>query len=131
MLHGVVCVGICSKEENVVWDEASKLISDGLEQKLICVLQDLLSSSHPDQMVYLIKCWCLLSRPCYHCNTVCFMTEWLHQLIQMVDVALLFTPYWISIHMLCVWPHRIAGWIGLISSQLYCILWFLGMHTAF
>jgi len=69
---GVVYVGICSKEENVARDEAAKLISDGLEHKLVSVLQDLLSSSHPEQMVYLIKSWCLLSCACYDCNAVCF-----------------------------------------------------------
>ncbi|KAJ6346155.1 hypothetical protein OIU78_008727 [Salix suchowensis] len=58
ILMHALCVGICSKEENVAWDEASKLISDGLEQKLISVLQDLLSSSHPDQMdVDLFTLW--------------------------------------------------------------------------
>ena len=31
--------------------EVTKLISNGLECKLINVLQDLLSSSHPDQIV--------------------------------------------------------------------------------
>ncbi|XP_011046730.1 PREDICTED: uncharacterized protein LOC105141252 isoform X1 [Populus euphratica] len=57
LMHALY-VGICSKEENVVWDEAAKLISDGLEHKLISVLQDLLSSSHPEQMdVDLFTLW--------------------------------------------------------------------------
>ncbi|XP_021609697.1 uncharacterized protein LOC110613074 isoform X3 [Manihot esculenta] len=43
-------VGISSKGENFVRDEAVKLISDGLEQRLVSSLQDLLSSSHPKEM---------------------------------------------------------------------------------
>ncbi|XP_058002713.1 uncharacterized protein LOC110643732 isoform X2 [Hevea brasiliensis] len=51
-------VGISSKGENVVRDEVTKLISDGLEHKLISVLRDLLSSSHPKEMdVDLFTLW--------------------------------------------------------------------------
>ena len=48
-------VGIRSAEENTVRDEALKLIADGLERKSITVLQGLLFSSHPEQMVYEIE----------------------------------------------------------------------------
>ncbi|GMP64166.1 hypothetical protein CsSME_00025565 [Camellia sinensis var. sinensis] len=40
-----------SKEGSAVMDEAQKLISDGLEGRLLSVLENLLSSCHPDHMV--------------------------------------------------------------------------------
>ncbi|KAL5561138.1 hypothetical protein UlMin_030885 [Ulmus minor] len=47
-----------SKEAADILEEATKLISDGLDCKLINVLQHLLSSSHPDQMdVDLFTLW--------------------------------------------------------------------------
>ncbi|CAN1748754.1 Nucleoporin NUP188 [Linum perenne] len=49
LMHSL-SIGIRSKGENLVRDEALKLISDGLEHKLVSVLQDLLSVSHPTQM---------------------------------------------------------------------------------
>lgn len=50
-----VSLGNGSKKDADIWEEASKLFSDGLEGKLISVFEDLLSSSHPDQMVYLLR----------------------------------------------------------------------------
>lgn len=44
-----------SKDGNNIGEEALGLISDGLESKIISVLQDLLASSHPEQMVCLIR----------------------------------------------------------------------------
>ncbi|GAV84710.1 DUF3414 domain-containing protein [Cephalotus follicularis] len=49
LMHSL-CVKTSSKEGNGDREEAEKLISDGLESKLISVLQSLLSSSHPEQM---------------------------------------------------------------------------------
>ena len=45
-------LGIDSEEGNGIKEEALKLISDGLEKKLIYVLQDLLSSNPPEEMVH-------------------------------------------------------------------------------
>lgn len=42
------------KKDAGIWEEASKLFSDGLEGILISVFEELLSSNHPDQMVYLL-----------------------------------------------------------------------------
>ncbi|EEF34096.1 conserved hypothetical protein [Ricinus communis] len=57
LLHALY-FGISSKGENVIRDEAKKLISDGLERKLISILQDLLSSSPPEEMdVDLFTLW--------------------------------------------------------------------------
>lgn len=51
-------VGTDSKEGQIIREEALKLISDGLERKSISVLEDLLSSSHPEQMdVDLFTLW--------------------------------------------------------------------------
>ncbi|GMP64164.1 hypothetical protein CsSME_00025565 [Camellia sinensis var. sinensis] len=47
-----------SKEGSAVMDEAQKLISDGLEGRLLSVLENLLSSCHPDHMdVDLFTLW--------------------------------------------------------------------------
>lgn len=43
-------VGSGSEEGNAIRQEAQSLISDGLESKLLSVLHDLLSSSHPEHM---------------------------------------------------------------------------------
>lgn len=48
---GAVHVGTGSKEGQIIREEALKLFSNGLERKLISVLEDLLSSTHPEQMV--------------------------------------------------------------------------------
>ncbi|KAK9287536.1 hypothetical protein L1049_015957 [Liquidambar formosana] len=57
LMHALY-VGAGSKEGNVIREEALKLISDGLESKLLSVLQDLLSSSHPEHMdVDLFTLW--------------------------------------------------------------------------
>ncbi|CAN1259549.1 Nucleoporin NUP188, partial [Linum perenne] len=57
LMHSL-SIGIRSKGENLVRDEALKLISDGLEHKLVAVLQDLLSVSHPTQMdIDLVSLW--------------------------------------------------------------------------
>ncbi|CAL1353161.1 unnamed protein product [Linum trigynum] len=57
LMHALL-VGISSKGENFIRDEGLKLISDGLELKLISVLQDLLSVTHPVQMdVDLVSLW--------------------------------------------------------------------------
>lgn len=48
-----VSLGSVSGEGIAIKEEALKLISDGLEGKLISVMQDLLSSNHPEQMVCL------------------------------------------------------------------------------
>ncbi|CAN1748753.1 Nucleoporin NUP188 [Linum perenne] len=57
LMHSL-SIGIRSKGENLVRDEALKLISDGLEHKLVSVLQDLLSVSHPTQMdIDLVSLW--------------------------------------------------------------------------
>ncbi|KAI9181025.1 hypothetical protein LWI28_010510 [Acer negundo] len=45
-----VYVGKSLEEKNVVMEETLKLISDGLESKLISVLHDLLSATHPKDM---------------------------------------------------------------------------------
>ncbi|XP_059647512.1 uncharacterized protein LOC132293878 [Cornus florida] len=52
-------VGSDSKEEgSAIKEEAQKLISDGLENRLLCILEDLLSSSHPEHMdVDLFTLW--------------------------------------------------------------------------
>nr|XP_011457925.1 PREDICTED: uncharacterized protein LOC101300415 [Fragaria vesca subsp. vesca] len=51
-------LGIDSEERNSIKEEALKLISDGLEKKLIYVLQDLLSSNPPEEMdVDLFSLW--------------------------------------------------------------------------
>jgi nuclear pore complex protein Nup188 len=52
---GAVYVGTGSKEGQIMREEALKLISDGLERKLISVMEDLLSSSYPEQMVCLMS----------------------------------------------------------------------------
>ncbi|KAM7257446.1 hypothetical protein ACFE04_013187 [Oxalis oulophora] len=49
LMHSVY-VGTSSTEQNIISEEARKLIADGLESKLMSVLQDLFSSSHPEQM---------------------------------------------------------------------------------
>uniref|UniRef100_A0A2N9G5Q8 Uncharacterized protein n=1 Tax=Fagus sylvatica TaxID=28930 RepID=A0A2N9G5Q8_FAGSY len=49
LMHALY-VGTDSKEGQIIREEALKLISDGLERKSISVLEDLLSSSHPEQM---------------------------------------------------------------------------------
>ena len=49
-----VYVGSGSEEGNAIRQEAQSLISDGLESKLLSVLHDLLSSSHPEHMVCMI-----------------------------------------------------------------------------
>ncbi|XP_055961923.1 uncharacterized protein LOC126683413 isoform X2 [Mercurialis annua] len=57
LMHALY-VGISSGGENVIRDEAMKLISDGLECALISVLQDLLSSSPSENMdVDLFTLW--------------------------------------------------------------------------
>ncbi|KAG6709285.1 hypothetical protein I3842_06G125100 [Carya illinoinensis] len=51
-------VGTGSKEGQIIREEALKLFSNGLERKLISVLEDLLSSTHPEQMdVDLFTLW--------------------------------------------------------------------------
>jgi nuclear pore complex protein Nup188 len=52
---GAVYVGTGSKEGQIMREEALKLISDGLERKLISLMEDLLSSSYPEQMVCLMS----------------------------------------------------------------------------
>ncbi|KAL5788807.1 hypothetical protein ACOSP7_005756 [Xanthoceras sorbifolium] len=49
LMHALY-VGTSSKEGNIIKEEALKLISDGLESKLISVLHDLLSATHPKDM---------------------------------------------------------------------------------
>ncbi|WCJ39807.1 hypothetical protein M5689_020767 [Euphorbia peplus] len=49
LMHALY-LDISSKEENMIRDEAMKLISDGMEHKLIYALEDLLSSTHPEDM---------------------------------------------------------------------------------
>ncbi|KAJ4826105.1 hypothetical protein Tsubulata_010953 [Turnera subulata] len=57
LMHAVY-LGIGTEEEDFVRKGARKLISDGLESKLISVLHDLLSSTHPVQMdVDLFTLW--------------------------------------------------------------------------
>ncbi|GMY05517.1 nucleoporin like [Fagus crenata] len=57
LMHALY-VGTDSKEGQIIREEALKLISDGLERKSISVLEDLLSSSHPEQMdVDLFTLW--------------------------------------------------------------------------
>lgn len=51
-----VNAGTSLKEGNAVKEAAQKLISDGLESKLISVLHVLLSATHPSDMVCLISC---------------------------------------------------------------------------
>lgn len=46
-----VYVGTGEKEVRAIRDETEKLIVDGLENKLLSVLQDLLSSTYPENMV--------------------------------------------------------------------------------
>lgn len=43
-------------ESDAIKDEVSKLISDGLERKLLNVLQDLLSFKPPEHMVFWAPC---------------------------------------------------------------------------
>ena len=62
-----VYVGTDSKEGQIIREEALKLISDGLERKSISVLEDLLSSSHPEQMV------CLMSTRVFYFATCMIM----------------------------------------------------------
>ncbi|BFG42271.1 hypothetical protein CerSpe_285450 [Prunus speciosa] len=50
ILAHALSLGSVSGEGNAMKEEALKLISDGLERKLLSVLQDLLSSNHPEQM---------------------------------------------------------------------------------
>lgn len=50
-MFGTVYLGDSLKEGTLIREEALKLISDGLEGKLISVLQSLMSCSHPEQMV--------------------------------------------------------------------------------
>ncbi|PON83420.1 hypothetical protein TorRG33x02_208350 [Trema orientale] len=58
ILMHALSLGNGSRKDAGLWEVASKLISDGLEGKLISVLQELLSSSHPDQMdVDLFTLW--------------------------------------------------------------------------
>lgn len=49
-----VHVGTGSKEGQIIREEVLKMFSNGLERKLISVLEDLLSSSHPEQMVRVV-----------------------------------------------------------------------------
>ncbi|XP_038706390.1 uncharacterized protein LOC120001936 isoform X2 [Tripterygium wilfordii] len=57
LMHALF-VGSNFKEDNVVKEEAQKLITDGLESQMICVLENLLSSTHPEQMdVDLFTLW--------------------------------------------------------------------------
>ncbi|KAJ7978575.1 Nucleoporin like [Quillaja saponaria] len=49
LMHALY-VGIGSPEGYIIREEARKLFHDGLETKLISLLQDLLSSSYPEQM---------------------------------------------------------------------------------
>ncbi|KAK2983795.1 hypothetical protein RJ640_017198, partial [Escallonia rubra] len=57
-LHMVIYVSAGSKERHATRDEVQKLISDGLESRLIPVLEDLLSSSYPEHMdVDLFTLW--------------------------------------------------------------------------
>ncbi|KAJ4965226.1 hypothetical protein NE237_017075 [Protea cynaroides] len=49
LMHALY-VGSGSKEGDAVWEEVLKLFSDGLERKLLSVLQDLLSSKYPEHM---------------------------------------------------------------------------------
>ncbi|GMY05519.1 nucleoporin like [Fagus crenata] len=56
-LH-VYTLELTPKDGQIIREEALKLISDGLERKSISVLEDLLSSSHPEQMdVDLFTLW--------------------------------------------------------------------------
>ncbi|KAB1207586.1 hypothetical protein CJ030_MR7G022888 [Morella rubra] len=58
ILMQALYVGNGSEEGQIIREEALKLISDGLERKLMSVLEDLLSSSHPEQMdVDLFTLW--------------------------------------------------------------------------
>lgn len=50
ILAHALSLGSVSGEGNAMKEEALKLISDGLERNLLSVLQDLLSSNHPEQM---------------------------------------------------------------------------------
>lgn len=43
--------GTGEKEVQAMRDQTEKLVSDGLENKLLSVLQDLLSSTYPENMV--------------------------------------------------------------------------------
>ena len=54
-MFGAVYLGNSLKEGSLIREEALKLISGGLEGKLISVLQDLMSCSHPEQMVCLVE----------------------------------------------------------------------------
>ncbi|KAK3195082.1 hypothetical protein Dsin_026392 [Dipteronia sinensis] len=49
LMHALY-IGKSLEEKNVIMEEALKLISDGLESKLISVLHDLLSATHPKDM---------------------------------------------------------------------------------
>ncbi|XP_062082237.1 uncharacterized protein LOC133788686 isoform X2 [Humulus lupulus] len=58
ILMHALSLGNGSPKDADIWKEALNLISDGLEGKLLSVLQELLSSSHPDQMdVDLFTLW--------------------------------------------------------------------------
>ncbi|KAF3434642.1 hypothetical protein FNV43_RR21727 [Rhamnella rubrinervis] len=58
ILMHALSLGNGSKDDNDIGEEAVKLITDGLETKMISVLQNLLSSSHPDRMdVDLFTLW--------------------------------------------------------------------------
>lgn len=46
-----ICTVYAAREESTIRDEAVKLISDGLERQQSSVLEDLLSSCFPQQMV--------------------------------------------------------------------------------
>lgn len=63
-----VYVGTGSKEGQIIREEVLKLISDGLERKSISLLEDLLSSSHPEQMVCLMSTCVAYSKTCKLCN---------------------------------------------------------------
>ncbi|GLT30700.1 hypothetical protein SLA2020_054910 [Shorea laevis] len=57
LLHAL-CAGAGLKDGNFVREEALKLIADGLEGKLVSVLEALLSATHPEQMdVDLFTLW--------------------------------------------------------------------------
>jgi hypothetical protein len=70
---GAVYVGTGSKEGQIMREETLKLISDGLERKLISVMEDLLSSSHPEQMVCLMSTCFFYFVPCMILKGSCMM----------------------------------------------------------
>uniref|UniRef100_A0A803NF80 Nucleoporin NUP188 homolog n=1 Tax=Cannabis sativa TaxID=3483 RepID=A0A803NF80_CANSA len=58
ILMHALSLGNGSRKDADIWKEALNLISDGLEEKLVAVLQELLSSIHPAQMdVDLFTLW--------------------------------------------------------------------------